>query len=317
MGVWEWNVKTNEVFWSPECYDILGTAGSPLTLDTFKSMVHPDDVEYVMAAIADAIREHRIYLAEFRILRDDDTIRWVCNHGSIDYDDSGAPRVVGTVQDITDRKLAENALLGQNRVLEQIASGASLPATLDKITEFVESEMPGSMCSILLLDDDGRHLKFVGKRLPPEYSAAIDGVEVGEGVGSCGTAAGRREAVVVTDIAKDPLWKDYAAPATGFICACWSVPITACESRRSPEPTTNVYGTFALYFPHPRVPRKGELGVLHWRGRSRESPSSVSGLKGQSSPMKRASVLSWSMHRMRSSSCAMAEKSSTSTARLA
>jgi PAS domain S-box-containing protein len=98
-----------------------------LTLDVFKSFVHPDDLEYVMAAIADAIREHQVYRAEFRIVRDDGSIRWVCNHGSVDYDESGNPlRIVGTVQDVTDRKLAENALLGQNRVLEQIAAGASL-----------------------------------------------------------------------------------------------------------------------------------------------------------------------------------------------
>ena len=266
MGVWEWNVVTNEVLWSPECYEILGAVRDTLTLDVFKSLVHPDDLEHVMTSLAEAIREHRVYRAEFRIVRDDGTIRWVCDHGSIDYDDSGAPlRIVGTVADITDRKLAENALLGQNRVLEQIASGASLSTTLDRITEFVEEELPGSICSILLLDDDGKHLHYgAGKHVPAAYSAAIDGVEVGEGVGSCGTAAVRGEAVISPDIARDPLWKDYAELAIGHhLRACWSVPIMACDNHRTPSTSTKVYGTFALYFSHPKAPRKGDLGILH------------------------------------------------------
>ncbi len=266
MGVWEWDVVTNDVLWSPECDDIVGSVRDTLTLDVFKSFVHPDDLEYVMAAIADAIREHRVYRAEFRIVRDDGSIRWVCNHGSVDYDESGNPlRIVGTVQDVTDRKLAENALLGQNRVLEQIAAGASLTTTLDKITEFVEGELPGSTCSILLLEEDGKRLNLgAGKRLPPEYSAAIDGIEIGEGVGSCGTAAVRGEAVISADIAQDALWKDFAAPALGHnLRACWSVPIVACDHHRASSASTKVHGTFALYFNHPKAPRKGELGILH------------------------------------------------------
>ena len=172
---------------------------------------------------------------------------------------------MGTVQDITDRKLAENALLGQNCVLEQIAAGASLTTTLDKITEFVEGELPGSICSILLLDEDRKRLKFgAGKRIPSEYSAAIDGIEIGEGVGSCGTAAVRGEAVISADIAKDELWKNYAATAIGHnLRACWSVPVVACDNHRAPSTSTKVYGTFALYFNHPKAPRKGELGILH------------------------------------------------------
>ncbi|MBA4017134.1 MAG: hypothetical protein C0483_08180 [Pirellula sp.] len=266
MGVWEWNVVTNEVLWSPESYEILGAFKDPLTLDVFKALVHPEDLDYVMTAVTAAIREHRRYRAEFRIVRDDGSLRWVCNHGTVDYDHCGAPlRVVGTIQDITDRKLAESALLGQNQVLEQIASGASLTTTLDKITEFVEADLPGSICSILLLDEGGRRLRFgAGKRVPPEYSAAIDGIEIGEGVGSCGTAAVRREAVISADIAKDALWQDYAACAIGHnLRACWSVPIIGCDNHRAPSSSTKVYGTFALYFRHPQAPRKGELGILH------------------------------------------------------
>lgn len=265
MGVWEWNVVTNEVLWSPECYEILGVVRDKLTLDVFKALVHPDDLEYVLTALADAIREHRAYRAEFRVVRDDGSIRWVCDHGSVDYDAFGAPvRIVGTVADVTDRKVAENTLLGQNRVLEQIASGASLTATLDKITEFVEGKLPGSICSILLLDDEGKCLRLgAGKRLPPDFSAAVDGVEIGEGVGACGTAAARGEPVISVDIAQDAFWRDYAALATAHnLRACWCVPIATRDHQRGPATSTTAYGTLALYFRRPKAPSNGELEIL-------------------------------------------------------
>jgi GAF domain-containing protein len=77
-------------------------------------------------------------------------------------------------------------------------------------------------------------------------------------------AAVRGEAVISADIAQDALWKDFAAPALGHnLRACWSVPIVACDHHRASSASTKVHGTFALYFNHPKAPRKGELGILH------------------------------------------------------
>ena len=64
--------------------------------------------------------------------------------------------------------------------------------------------------SVLLLDDDGTHLKHgAAPNLAKEYIDAIDGIRIGPNVGSCGTAAFRREPVIVTDIMSDPLWEDF------------------------------------------------------------------------------------------------------------
>ena len=83
--------------------------------------------------------------------------------------------------------------------------------------------------------------------LPSEYVQAIDGAAIGPCVGSCGTAAFRREPVHVADIATDPLWADYKQLALphGWR-ACWSTPIF--DSHR------NVLGTFALYHHQPGLP---------------------------------------------------------------
>jgi two-component sensor histidine kinase len=112
------------------------------------------------------------------------------------------------------------------------------------------------LASILLMDPDGLHLRHgAAPSLPEPYTRAIDGQEIGEAAGSCGTAAFRREAVYVSNIATDPLWaryKDLALPHD--LHACWSVPILSGAGA--------VLGTFALYHRTPRAPTEGEKEIV-------------------------------------------------------
>src|SRR5690606_30030306 len=91
--------------------------------------------------------------------------------------------------------------------------------------------------------------------LPPAYSAALDGLPYGPSAGSCGTAAFRRERVVVTDIATDPLWADYRHLALPQgLRACWSAPFF--DSRGL------ILGTFGMYYATPRGPTEAESGLI-------------------------------------------------------
>jgi PAS domain S-box-containing protein len=160
-------------------------------------------------------------------------------------------------RDITPRKRAEQEahasarlLKGQHDVLELIASGAPLPDTLDLLLRVIEAQCEGDglLGSILLLDPAGERIRHgAAPSLPDGYVRAIDGQPVGPRAGSCGTAAHRREPVIVEDIATDPLWDGYreAALAHG-LRACWSTPIFDAERH--------VLGTFAVYFPAPGRP---------------------------------------------------------------
>lgn len=141
-----------------------------------------------------------------------------------------------------------NLVLAQNRLLELIARGLPLQETLDAMLVFLERDMPGTLCSVLLLDPDGVHLRHgAAPSLPKEYCKAIDGAPIGRRAGSCGTAAYRGRQVVVSDIATDPLWEDYRElAATHGLRACWSTPVLADNGR--------VAGTFAMYFREPRSP---------------------------------------------------------------
>jgi PAS domain S-box-containing protein len=168
----------------------------------------------------------------------------------------GQPAILNLLHDITERKRAEAMLAGQNAVLEAIASGASLPETLNALVQYIEGQSPGLLCSILLLDADGVHLRHgAAPSLPPSFTKAIDGKAIGPSAGSCGTAAHRREPVIVENIATDPLWKDYRDLAVAHsLGACWSTPIFNGQRR--------LLGTFAVYYRHPGKPLEHHLRLV-------------------------------------------------------
>src|SRR4026207_173689 len=145
-------------------------------------------------------------------------------------------------------KTEEDFRLGQSRILEMIAANAPLSEILERLVLLIEAQAPGMLCSVLLLSEDGDHVRHgAAPSLPPEYVQAIDGSAIGPKHGSCGTAIYRGEPVVVTDILNDPLWDDYRdlAVANG-LRACWSTPILSGRGK--------VLGSFAMYYREPRTP---------------------------------------------------------------
>lgn len=143
---------------------------------------------------------------------------------------------------------ATRLLVGQKEILEGIVAGRGLPDLLTAICLFAEQETRGMLCTILLLDSDGMHLRHgAAPNLPLEYIRLIDGLAIGPAVGSCGMAAFRREQVIVEDIATDPLWAAYRDVAAAYkLRACWSTPIFNASRQ--------VLGTFAMYYREPRKP---------------------------------------------------------------
>ena len=137
---------------------------------------------------------------------------------------------------------------GQSRILEMIAANAPLGEILERLVLLIEAQSPGMLCSVLLLSDDGNHIRHgAAPSLPEEYVKGIDGSPIGPKKGSCGTAMHRGKPVIVTDIFVDPLWDDYRdlAAAAG-LRACWSTPIMSGRGK--------VMGSFAMYYPKPQTP---------------------------------------------------------------
>src|SRR5437016_8698115 len=149
---------------------------------------------------------------------------------------------------VDDRKRAEALLAAENRILEMVATGGPLAVILDGLCRLVDKLCDKSLASILLIDPNGRCLRRgAGPSFPEAFMAAVDGVEIGPCVGSCGTAAYRKEQVIVSDIATDPLWANYRelALANGLRSG-WSTPILSSDG--------SVLGIFGIYGREPRSP---------------------------------------------------------------
>jgi PAS domain S-box-containing protein len=144
----------------------------------------------------------------------------------------------------------------ERQVLQLVANGASLTQVLDALTAAVERMAPNCFCSVLLLDEEGTHLRTgSGGSLPAGYMKMVDGLPIGPDVGSCGSAAFRNQTIVVHDIATDYRWavaKDL--PLSFGLHACWSVPVRDSNQR--------VLGTFAMYHQRPASPHARELEVV-------------------------------------------------------
>jgi PAS domain S-box-containing protein len=165
-------------------------------------------------------------------------------------------RVYTTFEDITRLKRAEQRERMRADILEKMAGGAALPDVLDRLARAVEAENPAPLCSILLLDASGRHLLHgAAPSLPEFYNRAIHGLEIGPGVGSCGTAAYERRRVLVEDIRSHPYWAPFRELARrAGLAACWSEAILGSRGQ--------VLGTFALYYREPRAPTPYDLELI-------------------------------------------------------
>lgn len=143
LGSWEMNLLTNEEIWSDQTYRLLGFEPGEVSpcFETFISTVHPNDRDRITAAIKKAISEKKSYEAEFRIIKKDGIERIMYSRGEINFDESGNPvGLVGTGQDITERKKAERNLLFARKSIDDSGEGIFW---VDKDARFVNANLAG------------------------------------------------------------------------------------------------------------------------------------------------------------------------------
>jgi PAS domain S-box-containing protein len=119
IGSWDWDMASDRVRWSDELYRILGREpGEEVSYELYLSSVHPDDVDLVVETIEAADDDYSPFALEHRVLFPDGRVRWILSRGRSITDESGKPiRMLGTAQDITERKLQEAELQRLNAEL--------------------------------------------------------------------------------------------------------------------------------------------------------------------------------------------------------
>ena len=191
---------------------------------------------------------------EYKAQYPNDKVRWFSVSGEPLFDTQGNFKGYrGTGKEITERKQEEALRVGQGKVLEMMATGAPLEEVLTSLIRVIESQSDGMIGSILLLGEDGLHVRGgFAPALPDSYCKALTDAPIGPQTGSCRTAMYRRERVIVTDIQHDPLWhddRDFAAQHG--LRACWSTPIISQRGQ--------VLGTFGMYYREARSPVPAEM----------------------------------------------------------
>jgi PAS domain S-box-containing protein len=165
VGLWDWDLQTNQVYFSPEWKRQLGYAEDEISnaFSEWESRVHPDDREPVLQKV-------RAYLAhpqgahevEFRLRHKDGSYRWIYTHAEALCDAAGRPvRMLGCHVDITARKQAEVALRQAHEQLAQIVATT-----------------PGIVCAFRLRPDGSSCFPFGGERLAAYYG--IPGARLAE-----------------------------------------------------------------------------------------------------------------------------------------
>jgi diguanylate cyclase (GGDEF)-like protein/PAS domain S-box-containing protein len=227
--------------------------------------IHPDDAERVM--------EYYANIAGTETIGAPITFRLITASGDIEMleaiarDLSGDPAVGGIVvvgRVITDRveteaqlRASEARLRDQASILEMIATSTPRADTLAEMCRMVESQVPGTRCTVLLVDEEHQTLVHgAAPSFPSSFLHELDGLPIAAGSGACGTAAFLGETVIVPDVLTDPSCAAYRAVAREHdLRGCWSVPVHAASDGR-------VLGTFACYVSEVRGPTPTEEGVL-------------------------------------------------------
>ncbi len=258
-GLWDWDLETDEVYYSPRWKSMLGYEEGELsnTLDTWASLVNPDDKDLVLETVqgylagrADSFEVeirmrhkhgHEVFVLSraFRIYREPD----------------GKPvRLVGYHVDITERKKIEAFDKKNARILEMIAIGRSAPQIYDAIALMYEERHPGIRCSMLELH--GNTLMHGGApSLPKEYCDAVHGLKNGPNIGSCGTSTYTGKRCLVENIETDPKWANIKRLALPHgMRSCWSEPIKNSAGE--------VLGAFGMYCDQPALPTEDESNAL-------------------------------------------------------
>ncbi|MCP3905887.1 MAG: GAF domain-containing protein [Planctomycetes bacterium] len=258
IGSFEWDLQAESCVWSDELYHIFGFAPGGFTpgFEPMLERVLPADREELRRCIDAVLADGERLDVDYRIELPDGGLRYVRCHGKLERDTRGRPqRLIGTTQDVTERMRAQLLQEGRTAVLEQLAHGEALDDVLRTLVHSVEKVNPRMLCSVLLLNSDRTLRLGTAPSLPDFYNQAIDGLDIGPGTGSCGTAAATGKRVIVDDIATHPYWSGYRDLADAAdLRACWSEPIRSSEG--------DVLGTFAIYYREPRTPDAADLEII-------------------------------------------------------
>jgi PAS domain S-box-containing protein len=265
--LWEVDIEGKYIYSSPVVEKIMGYKPEEILEKHFYDLFYPEDKEKLKKAAFIAFKQKQLFHGFIN--------RNVHKNGKVIYlSTSGVPILDaqgnllgyrGVDIDITEQQKRENLQKDENYVLTLLGQGAELGELLDAIIHLGEDHDPDIKGSILLYDPVKQWLNQAsGPSLPKEYLQLIEGgLPIGPIKGSCGTAAYRKERVIIPDIANSPLFASAEEVVNVTrkcdMLACWSQPILSSNGE--------LLGTIANYSNRIGDPDPDDIRILEWSTR--------------------------------------------------
>jgi PAS domain S-box-containing protein len=217
VGYWERDPETDLITWSDETYRISGLPpqARSLNLAQLPALIHPEDQQIMVQAVAEALQGGRRYEVEYRVVRPTGGVRLVHSQGDVMRDEAGRPRrMFGTVQDITERKRAEQRLRAQHTVTQMLAEAATLEDVTPNILQAVGEFLHWDLGALWRVDRQAGVLRCVAvwhkaSVEVPQFAATIRASTFLPGIGLPGRVWASRAPAYIADVVHD----------TNFPCA--------------------------------------------------------------------------------------------------
>ena len=174
VGIWEWDLRSDRIYWSPECERLYGVApGNARSNDDWRARVHPDDLPLIDAMWESHIARREAFEVEFRVRLDTGETRWLVSKGRAQYDADGKPiRLSGINLDITGRKEAEERVRQLSQAVEQSPESIVITDLAGNIEYVNEAFLSATGYS--REDVTGRNPRVLNSgRTPPETFVAL------------------------------------------------------------------------------------------------------------------------------------------------
>jgi PAS domain S-box-containing protein len=233
VGYWERDPDTDLITWSDETYRIFGLQPQArvLNLAQLPELIHPEDKQIVIKAVAEALRGGQRYDVEYRVVRPNGEVRLVHSQGDVMWDESGRPRrMFGSVQDITERKRAEQRLVAQHTVTQILGQAATLEEATAKILQAVCECLVWDVGALWSIDKEAGVLRCVEVWHKesieiPEFEATSRETTFIPGIGLPGRVWFSREPLYIPDVARDANFPRAPFAAREVLHAAFGFPI--------------------------------------------------------------------------------------------
>ena len=259
-ALWEWNLQTGALHYSPRWWQMIGMEPDALPVDDklWRRVMHPQDLPRITRMLREQMNDGSVsFVAECRLLHQQGYAVPVLVRAFIMRDAQGrVARVSGTNMDMSERVHAQQMDALRGMMLERLTGRMTLLQLLDAYARKIEAAVDDVWCAVILYDEDEQTLRVgAAPTLPEEYQGLLLRTNINPRCGPCATAVAQARRVVVPNLPEQHYTADYLSFVHRHgLVACWVEPIRAGDGR--------LLGTFTVYRKKPSTIRQHEFALV-------------------------------------------------------